>query len=101
MKVNSGKGSTNVELQIQKTAVKKSQEHVRTAPKPTDSGDKVQISRAGSEIARAKEVINNQPDVRVEKVRQAKRQVDEGTYKVDSGKVADKIVRENILDEIL
>jgi len=50
--------------------------------------------------AKALEIARNTPDVREDRVAMLKKQIEEGNYKVDSGKVADGMMREAILDHL-
>jgi len=49
---------------------------------------------------KALDIARNTPDVRADRVAELKKQIAEGTYQVDSGKVADGIMREAILDHL-
>jgi len=53
------------------------------------------------EIRELAKVIKDLPDIREEKVAELKKQIDQGTYKVDGEKIAFKMIKEFILDEIL
>ena len=53
------------------------------------------------EIRELAKVIKDLPDIREEKVAELKKQIDQGTYKVDEEKIAFKMIKEFILDEIL
>ncbi len=105
MKINGGgKGpAAEVDLYIRnKASEQRKEDAVGTAPKKEQGGgDKVQISRTGAQIQKAQEVIKSQPDVRIQKVQQAKSSIENGTYQVDGKKVASKMISENILNEIL
>jgi len=48
-----------------------------------------------------KKVLQETPDIRVEKVTMLKKAVWAGTYWVESGKIAEKMVNESLLDLIL
>lgn len=50
--------------------------------------------------SKALEIARNTPDVREDRVAMLKKQIEEGTYKVDSGKIADGMMREAILDHL-
>ena len=88
-KVNSGK---KVGEQGEK---QKSLNDVRTGE------EKVQLSTRAKDIQRIKKIINTVPDIRTEKVNQLKRSIEDGTYNVKGEKVAEKMIRESLLDEIL
>ena len=63
--------------------------------------DKVVLSPKAKEVQEATELIKELPDIREEKVAKLKEQVDQGTYKIDGEKIAFKMLKESILDELL
>jgi negative regulator of flagellin synthesis FlgM len=60
--------------------------------------EKVDLSTKAKDIQQAKNALNSLPDVREEKVQEIKAQVEKGTYKVNAEKIADKMVKESIVD---
>ncbi|MGM0438619.1 MAG: flagellar biosynthesis anti-sigma factor FlgM [Bacillota bacterium] len=58
----------------------------------TSKSDQVNISKKAKEIQNIKETLENKPAVRQDKVEQIKKQIQNGTYKVDSKKIAEKII---------
>lgn len=56
--------------------------------------DKMQISDKAKEMIKAKKELENQPEVRTEKVTSIKEKIAEGSYKVDSRKIAAKILKD-------
>ncbi len=65
------------------------------------SVDIVDISKESEVLYKAKKEIDKLPDVRKEKVEAIKDKVENNEYKVDEGKVADKILEESIIDELV
>jgi len=63
--------------------------------------DKVVLSPKAKEVQEATKLIKELPDIREEKVAKLKEQVDQGTYRIDGKKIAFKILKESILDELL
>ena len=53
------------------------------------------------ELQKANEQLKEIPDVREDKVNQLKSQIENGTYKVDSEKTADKMVKESIVNQYI
>jgi negative regulator of flagellin synthesis FlgM len=51
-------------------------------------------------IAKALEIARNTPDVREDRVAELKKKIQDGTYQVDAGKVADGMLREAILEHL-
>lgn len=64
----------------------------------------VKISEGGKDRAeamnRALDIARNTPDVREDRVAALKKQIQEGTYQVDSGKIADGMLREAVKDHL-
>ncbi len=60
--------------------------------------EKVDISSKSKEMQQIKNAIANLPDMREEKVQELKTQIEKGTYKIDSGKIAEKMVGESLID---
>ncbi len=55
-------------------------------------GDRVELSSGSRDVLKMQEILQETPAVRREKVDDLKRQVEEGTYQVDSHQVADKML---------
>jgi negative regulator of flagellin synthesis FlgM len=70
----------------------------REAEDKSSSGDKVELSVQSKEMQKVYDVLQMTPDVRDEKVSALKKSIQEGQYQVDSEAVAEKIIRESILD---
>ncbi len=102
MKVGSGKPITelNGSLKNNGSKVGEKKAGVKGAGEPGKT-DSVQISTESRKAARLREVLDSHPDIREEKVTALKKEVDEGTYKVDSNKVADKVIREALVESAL
>jgi negative regulator of flagellin synthesis FlgM len=62
--------------------------------------EKVSISSISSEIKLAKDIIEELPDVREERVRELRQQIEQGTYIVDGEKIAAKIFSDLSFDII-
>ncbi len=63
--------------------------------------DKVVLSPKAKEVQEATKLIKELPDIREDKVAKLKEQVDQGTYRIDGKKIAFKMMKESILDELL
>jgi len=50
--------------------------------------------------AKALDIARNTPDVREDRVAMLKKQIEDGSYKIDSGKIADGMMREAIRDHL-
>ncbi|MBI4682649.1 MAG: flagellar biosynthesis anti-sigma factor FlgM [Nitrospirae bacterium] len=56
--------------------------------------DKISLSGKAMEIRELKDLIEQLPDIRKDKVEQIKKAVDAGNYNIDSLKVAERILEE-------
>ncbi len=63
--------------------------------------DVVNISKESEILYKAKKEIEKLPDIRTEKVEEIKNKIEKNEYKVDEGKIADKILEENIIDKLV
>ncbi len=64
------------------------------------SGDRVEFSSRSKEMQKIYETLKNTPEVRSEKVDDLKNRINKGQYQVDSEAIAEKIIKESILDLI-
>ena len=63
--------------------------------------DKVILSQEGKKIQEAKKLMDSIPDIREEKVAKIKAQIQNGTYHVEEKKLAAKMIKESLLNELL
>jgi len=63
--------------------------------------DKVVLSQEAKKIQEAKKLMDSIPDIREEKVAEIKAQIEDGTYQVEEKKLAAKIIKESLLNELL
>ncbi|MDI6761921.1 MAG: flagellar biosynthesis anti-sigma factor FlgM [Thermodesulfobacteriota bacterium] len=66
----------------------------------TASGDRVEFSTRSREMQKIYEVLQTTPEVRSDKVSEIKKRIEDGQYRVDSETLAEKIIKESILDLI-
>lgn len=66
--------------------------------KQSPATERINVSAKAKDIQRAQEVVKSAPDIRVEKVEKIKKAIAEGRFKVDSDKLAGKIL-EDIIKE--
>jgi negative regulator of flagellin synthesis FlgM len=52
-------------------------------------------------IQEAKKIMSSIPDIREEKVAKIKAQIENGTYQVEEKKLATKMIKESLLNELL
>jgi negative regulator of flagellin synthesis FlgM len=66
---------------------------------PSGSPDvKVDFSAQSKDFVQIKNAVAQLPEVREEKVQALKAQIEKGEYNVDSAKIAEKMVKESLLD---
>ena len=65
---------------------------------PTGQAAQVDISDKAQEVQRITQLIKDLPDVREDRVRELKAQVENGTYNVSSEDIADLIIRRALAD---
>ncbi len=83
--------------QYQKIDKVQSESNPRVGGNPAPE-EKVNLSTKARDIQQLRDAINQLPDVREEKVRELKEQVEKGVYDVNGQKIAEKMVAESLLD---
>lgn len=63
-----------------------------TTEKKISRDDKIEISQVGKDMTVAKKAISEAPDLREDKVKAIKEQMEAGTYSVSSEAIADKLI---------
>lgn len=96
MKIEGGRPpeSQNVQLRTQKSGKQESATNSNESSQRTGQSDHVHLSGRAKELADLKQVIQQMPEIRTDKVEALKKGIQEGTYKVDSFKIAGKILEE-------
>lgn len=76
--------------------------NVKKATKPTGGSfsDKLEISQKGKDYRVAKQIVAQAPDVREDRVKEIKKQIESGTYNISMTEVADKVVN-RYFDELV
>lgn len=95
MKINSNKPVEGRELNLNTQNVErlKAKGSARAAGK-TRLTDKIDISSEGKKIAELMAAVGQLPEVRTEMVNSVKEAIESGNYKIDSPKIAEKILSE-------
>jgi flagellar biosynthesis anti-sigma factor FlgM len=65
------------------------------------AGDKVELSDQAKQIQQATQSVNNESEVREDKVRQIQMEVEKGTYKVSGAQVATDMLNETIENNVI
>jgi negative regulator of flagellin synthesis FlgM len=63
--------------------------------------DTVVLSDAAKRVQEARRQLDDIPDVREEKVLQLRSQIQNGTYEINADKIADKMIKEGLLNDAL
>ena len=61
---------------------------------PDSGSDRVELSSQSQDMKKMHEILASTPEVRTDKVAALKKAVEEGTYNVNSGDIADKMIQE-------
>ncbi|MTI80220.1 MAG: flagellar biosynthesis anti-sigma factor FlgM [Firmicutes bacterium] len=64
-------------------------------------GDSVEISKTAKETAKYQAEMKKMPDIREDKVRELKERIENGTYKPSVEKIAEGMIKERRLDELV
>ncbi|MGD8989909.1 MAG: flagellar biosynthesis anti-sigma factor FlgM [Desulfobacterales bacterium] len=62
--------------------------------------DTVALSNAAKNIQQAQKELEALPDVREDKVAELKEQIENGTYEIDAEKIADKMLKDSLLNDL-
>lgn len=63
--------------------------------------DQVNLSREGYELKRIYQVLGQTPNVRLDKVKELKVAIQQGTYEVHEDKIAEKMIEGHLIDRII
>lgn len=65
---------------------------------PSPERDVVQISERSQEFIRIQQLVDAQPDVRLDRVNKLAKAIDSGTYDVKGEQIAEAIIQKNLID---
>jgi flagellar biosynthesis anti-sigma factor FlgM len=95
MKVYSNKPPEKQDALIKAQKVEKTDQVLGKGPlEKVSPVDKVDLSGKAKEMAEMLSIINQLPEIRIDKVREIEKSINDGTYKVDPNKVASKMIDE-------
>jgi negative regulator of flagellin synthesis FlgM len=63
--------------------------------------DTVVISDTAKRLQEARFQLESIPDTRQDKVAEIKRRIEDGTYEINADKIANKMIRESLLNDLL
>jgi len=61
----------------------------------------VDLSSKAKDIQKIKQVLDQTPEVNDEKIQELKRKIESGSYEINPGQIADKMLRESLIDTII
>jgi len=65
---------------------------------PSPARDHVEISERNEEFLRIRQLVDAQPDVRLDRVNKLAKAIDSGTYDVKGEDIAEAIIQKNLID---
>ena len=84
------------QLQQQNKAADGSEKNHSEAAK----GDRVALSDTALEMQKARQALKEIPDVRDDKVAALKESIDNGTYEINADKIADRMLKESLFNDL-
>ncbi len=88
-------------VKTEKVQVRKSEDSVAATPeKSGQPTDRVVLSAGSLEVQKAKDILEQTPDVRMDRVQALKEEIARGEYQVDPRRLADKMMG-SLLSETL
>jgi negative regulator of flagellin synthesis FlgM len=103
MKISDSKSPQDVKHTTQKTSIQekvvKLKEGNRRDVEPLE--EKVILSHKAKDIEMIREILRNTPDVREDRIALIKKKIESGEYSVKGKEVADQMLREFLLEDLL
>ncbi len=101
MEINSNDNTINIDAYVNKISDKQQAENISDkVEKNVAKTDTVNISDAAKEIQEVRKELDNIPDVRADKVEQLKNQIENGTYEIKSEEIAEKMLKDSLLNDL-
>ncbi|MBT8332501.1 MAG: flagellar biosynthesis anti-sigma factor FlgM [Deltaproteobacteria bacterium] len=95
------KDSVNIEAYVNQVQEKDKVDAAAEQPeKQQNKADTVALSSAAKNIQEAQKQLEAIPDVREDKVAQLKEQIENGTYEMDAEKIADKMLKDSLFNDL-
>ena len=83
--------------QYQKTELKNNETDKQIGVTPMAT-ERVNLSSKAKHIQQIKQILDQTPDIREEKIVDLKNQIEKGSYNINSEKIAEKMVGESLID---
>ncbi|MGD8343628.1 MAG: flagellar biosynthesis anti-sigma factor FlgM [Desulfobacterales bacterium] len=94
------KDSVNIEAYVNQVQDKDKVDAAGQQEQQQAKADTVALSGAAKDIQEAQRKLEAIPDVREDKVAQLKEQIENGTYEIDEQKIADKMLKDALLNDL-
>jgi negative regulator of flagellin synthesis FlgM len=98
MKINNVKDTTAQMLQQYQRNVGVAQSMDKPATAAVAPEEKVDLSTKAKDLLQIKNAVSQLPEIREEKVQDLRTQIEKGVYNVNSGKIAEKMIGESLID---
>jgi negative regulator of flagellin synthesis FlgM len=89
--------STTLIQQYQKNEFVKSEADQPPGAQP-GVAERVSLSTKAKDIRQIRQLLDRIPDTREAKISELKQRIESGNYRIDAGKIADKMVGESLID---
>ncbi|MBW1700768.1 MAG: flagellar biosynthesis anti-sigma factor FlgM [Deltaproteobacteria bacterium] len=100
MEITGKNNSVNLDTYVKNVKDKRKIDvSTKQASKDVFEEDKVVLSPKAREIREAKKVLSSVPDVREDEVARIKKEIEDGTYRIEGKKLATKMIRESLLKD--
>ena len=84
--------------QVKQTQGEVQKQQEASQEKQVFRGDRVELSQTAKDIKKVESVLRTTPDIRADKVKTLKEQIEAGTYQVDSKKIANSMLADLLKD---
>ena len=96
--INSQAETTQYVEQAEKSKQAEKSQTAQTQKPQNQEADRVDLSDQSKEMKKIYTAQHTAPDIRADRVNEVKKMVDENRYQVDSEDVAEKMIKESILE---
>jgi len=91
-------GSAQMIQQYQKIDAVKTENEKNIASGNPIATERVDLSSEAKDFQKIKQILDQIPEVREEKVQEIKQQIANGSYSINSGMIADRMLGESLID---
>lgn len=100
MKVSAKDPNPNILAYVQNLRNQKNDAPTGEAARDTAKRDTVNISTQGRDIRQAVKIAKSAPDVREDKITAIRARIENGTYEIESEKIAAKMIVESLFNDV-